>query len=392
MHKKVNITEELTQKAYQQLKDHLIDAHYAPGEKLPSLRKMTETYGFRRNTLWRAIQQLKNEDWLEVSSTTPCRVAPSITHSLLPRLSVAFMVAGDTCIQNSIFQRVYDTLVTHGPRMNIYPYQQLVDPQADIQKLNLPCKTDMILLSSDLSGHLLGIEALGIPLIGIDTPSSLNLDYAISTDHFFGGQMACPPLLQSNPTHVMVITPGQENKGPDEGTALRSLGFRKAWVESGRSNHHVLELVLPVSSWEDIRLAIHQFMIAHPQIQGIFAATGDKVAMYTIDVLKQLGHKVPADVPVVGFDGSPQARMHNPPITTIGTPMESYAIKALQLTRRLLQNDPQTKRPEPSRMEIKPHLILGMTTLGADSGSNLKTIALENQKKSQATNNANILA
>ena len=392
MLKKVNTTEELTQKAYQQLKDNLIDAHFAPGEKLPSLRKMTEAYGFRRNTLWRAIQQLKNENWLEVSATTPCRVAPSVAHSLLPRLSVAFLVAGDTCIENNIFQRVYDTLVKHGPRMNIYPYLQLVDPQADNKNLKLPCKTDMILLSSDLSRHLPNIEALGIPLIGIDTPSSLNLDYAISTDHFLGGQMACPLLLKSNPKYVMVITIDHDNKGPDAGTALRSLGFRKAWVESGRSNQHILELILPASSWAEVRVAIHQFIVNHPQIQGIFAAVGDKVAIYAMDVLKQLGRKVPAEIPVIGFDGSAQARMHNPSITTIGTPMESYAVKALQLTRRLLQNDPQTIRPEPSRMEIKPNLILGMTTLAADSESILKTISLENQKKSQARNHANALA
>jgi DNA-binding LacI/PurR family transcriptional regulator len=49
---------------------------------------------------------------------------------------------------------------------------------------------------------------------------------------------------------------------------------------------------------------------------AIFAAS-DLIAIGALHALKELGLRVPEDVAVVGFDGTPMARFSNPPLTTV---------------------------------------------------------------------------
>ncbi|MBL4702802.1 MAG: GntR family transcriptional regulator [Phycisphaeraceae bacterium] len=219
MQKKPKATQVLTQQAYRLLKDDLIDARFAPGEDLPSLRKMIQMYGFKRDTLWRAIKQLESENWLKASTSLRFCVAPEVADSLLPKLSIVFMALGTECILHHLFQRVYDTLVAHGPRMNLHTTLQLVDSNSDIKKLEQLAEADLILLSSDLTGRLPEVQSFGKPIIGINTSKSLHLPYAIDTDNFLGGQMACTPLLASNPEYVLIITIDSQNQGPGESLA-----------------------------------------------------------------------------------------------------------------------------------------------------------------------------
>jgi DNA-binding LacI/PurR family transcriptional regulator len=48
----------------------------------------------------------------------------------------------------------------------------------------------------------------------------------------------------------------------------------------------------------------------------VFAAS-DLIAIGALHALKQAGLRVPGDVAMVGFDGTPMARFADPPLTTV---------------------------------------------------------------------------
>ena len=58
-------------------------------------------------------------------------------------------------------------------------------------------------------------------------------------------------------------------------------------------------------------------LLAHGRsFDAVFAAS-DLIAIGAMRALQDAGLRVPADVAVVGFDGTPMARFCNPPLTTV---------------------------------------------------------------------------
>ena len=77
----------------------------------------------------------------------------------------------------------------------------------------------------------------------------------------------------------------------------------------------------------------------HPALEEAFASTrpptailaqSDRIALIAVDWLKARGLSVPHDVSVVGFDGVPEARMSDPPLTTIQQPIAEIGRRAVK--------------------------------------------------------------
>ena len=69
---------------------------------------------------------------------------------------------------------------------------------------------------------------------------------------------------------------------------------------------------------------------------AVFAGDDDS-ALGVIAALKQVGKQVPRDVAVVGFDDIPFARIINPPLTTIRSPIEEVGREAVRLLVKSIQ-------------------------------------------------------
>ena len=69
---------------------------------------------------------------------------------------------------------------------------------------------------------------------------------------------------------------------------------------------------------------------------AVFAGDDDS-ALGVIAALKQVGKLVPRDVAVVGFDDIPFARIINPPLTTIRSPIEEVGREAVRLLVKCIQ-------------------------------------------------------
>lgn len=74
-----------------------------------------------------------------------------------------------------------------------------------------------------------------------------------------------------------------------------------------------------------------------PEIPDAFACANDYLAIHLIGALKKLGLSVPKDVMVTGFDGSPEAKLITPTLTTAKIPSTDIGKLAATLLIRRIQ-------------------------------------------------------
>ena len=93
----------------------------------------------------------------------------------------------------------------------------------------------------------------------------------------------------------------------------------------------------------DLYQQVEAFLIANPTIDGIFAIN-DLLALDVIEILNDLGKRVPEDVQVIGCDGIKLARERDYLLSTIRQPVEAMAEKSVDMLLKTLSEEKIDKR------------------------------------------------
>jgi LacI family transcriptional regulator/LacI family purine nucleotide synthesis repressor len=72
-----------------------------------------------------------------------------------------------------------------------------------------------------------------------------------------------------------------------------------------------------------------------PELPTAFVCGGDRIAVALIDALKKLGHSVPNDISVTGFDNLEAASIISPKLTTVNVEREALGIEAVNRLLRI---------------------------------------------------------
>lgn len=116
-------------------------------------------------------------------------------------------------------------------------------------------------------------------------------------------------------------------------------GWRAALAARGVSEPPVVE-----GDWSPASgYAAGLELASDPSVTAVFAA-GDEMAIGLIHALREAGRRVPEDVSVVGFDGTPVFAYVTPPLTTVRQPFDAAAREGI---RRLVHaiEKPDTDLP-----------------------------------------------
>jgi len=91
----------------------------------------------------------------------------------------------------------------------------------------------------------------------------------------------------------------------------------------------------------------------YPDIDGVFAAS-DTMAAAVVGVLRDAGFRVPEDIAVVGYDGTPVAIATRPMLTTVRQPIEAMGHAMAQLLLKRIEHPDEPK----SQIIFKTELIV----------------------------------
>jgi len=133
---------------------------------------------------------------------------------------------------------------------------------------------------------------------------------------------------------------------------FRREGYLQGLISSGITPDGSLELEADLTE-EDGYSAARRLLALHPRPSAILAAS-DLMAIGAIRAAKEMGLRVPHDLAVVGFDGTPVSAFAHPPLTTVRQPAYDIGARAAHMLMDLLGGQAEEVRHE----IVQPALII----------------------------------
>jgi len=186
------------------------------------------------------------------------------------------------------------------------------------------------------------------PLVAVG-PGPQDVLPAVAIDHHGAATAVTRHLLDLGHRTVFHIAGPTDRTNPGS----RLAGWRDALVGAGA----VVPLPL-VGDWSaESGCELASRLLARSDVTAIFAAN-DQMALGVLRALFEAGRRVPQDVSVVGFDGTPQAEFFSPPLTTVGQNFTELGRRSFELLLTEIEVGPTG----PAHETIPAELILRAST------------------------------
>jgi LacI family transcriptional regulator len=187
----------------------------------------------------------------------------------------------------------------------------------------------LILTATRMADPLLARMAAGvIPIVMVGRPDVEGVSY-VDADNHGGARLAASHLCGLGYERIGLIgAPTSTTAGVD-----RLNGFIEGLALHGRALHPSLRVDGDFSEASGYR-AMQTLMPHRPD--ALFVAS-DTMAMGALRALREAGVRVPRDIALVGFDGSPASETSTPPLTTVRQPVTETGARAVQMLNDLVR-------------------------------------------------------
>ncbi|GIV20739.1 MAG: LacI family transcriptional regulator [Armatimonadota bacterium] len=218
-------------------------------------------------------------------------------------------------------------------------------------------RIDGALLLRDIDDPLSDILAdSGFPHVVVFTRARRPDVYSVDCDNVQGGYLATKHLLGLGHRAIVHLR-GSSRSAP----ALdRWHGYVQAMREAGiePEERWVLEMTAPLSD----ATPLVELMRSRHRPTAIFAWSDD-VAIRAMQVLRDLGLRIPEDVAVVGYDSTEVCNHTDPPLTSVRQPIYEMAREGVKTLVRLIEGE----RPHPVARIFEPVLDIRRSCGSASS-------------------------
>jgi LacI family transcriptional regulator len=218
-------------------------------------------------------------------------------------------------------------------------------------------RIDGALLLRDIDDPLSDILAdSGFPHVLIFTRARRPDVYSVDCDNVKGGYIATKHLLELGHRAIVHLR-GSSHSAP----ALdRWHGYVQAMREAGiePDERWVLEMTAPLSD----ATPLVELMRSRHRPTAIFAWSDD-VAIRAMQVLREMGLRIPEDVAIVGYDSTEVCNHTDPPLTSVRQPIYEMAREGVKTLVRLIEGE----RPQPVARIFEPVLDIRRSCGAASS-------------------------
>ena len=153
----------------------------------------------------------------------------------------------------------------------------------------------------------------------------------VHCDGKLGAQLATQALLEAGCYNPGIVTSSFQNGQPHCDPERWGV-FQKLCLDSGVVPHTFEIELLDFSSGKSLAARIPR------EVDGIFCAAGDLVAIGLLAGFRERGIQVPQDMKLVGYDGLDVSSLVSPGLTTVAQPLEDMGRQAVQFCFSLLSN------------------------------------------------------
>ncbi len=223
-------------------------------------------------------------------------------------------------ISSGLHSKGYDLLVVHvDPHDSKWAHQYLDTGRVD---------GFILMTSTRKQSHIKTLVEMGAPFIVWGVPHPVYKFCSIMGDNFTGGKLATEHLLRSGRQKIAFLG------GPAEELEVqqRHNGYETALKAAGKSIDPALLAYGDFSNTSGAT-AMRQLLTQAPDLDAVFV-NSDLMAIAAMDVIREMGRRVPEEVAVIGYDDLSITAHSNPPLTTI---RQNIPLAGKMLAQNLVQ-------------------------------------------------------
>ncbi|MEC0212957.1 LacI family DNA-binding transcriptional regulator [Paenibacillus ehimensis] len=194
------------------------------------------------------------------------------------------------------------------------------------------------------SSVLLEVRRLHVPFVLVDHEDGLIPSDTVFVNNYDSMHRLTNHLIGIGHSRLMFVGDPRYSRSFYD----RWTGFRSAVEEQGLVSDTSASLLIRLEGYEvfgeQIREAFESLR-RRKAMPTAFVCANDTIALDTIQVLQQMGYKVPADVSVSGFDNIENSYRTTPSLTTVNVPKELMGARAVEkLFERVSRNEDVTEK------------------------------------------------
>ncbi|TEA79971.1 LacI family DNA-binding transcriptional regulator [Allopusillimonas ginsengisoli] len=188
-------------------------------------------------------------------------------------------------------------------------------------------------MSSQLAAHC---HAVGIPVVLFNRLAPVEEASTVTSDNLEGGRLAARTLIECGARRIAFVR-GLEDSST---TQDREKGLKE---ELARHRKRLFGHICGEYDFDAAKAATRELFSLAKKPDALFVAN-DHMAFAVIDALRDMGHEVPRDVQVVGFDNVPQSAWGGYRLTTIEQNSELMARATVSILLEHLETGDATPR------------------------------------------------
>lgn len=208
----------------------------------------------------------------------------------------------------------------------------------------------MILLGTrpiEAESHVLEQAARSIPVVILDYTTNCNM-YCVRADEAAGMELAVKHLVTLGHSKIALIN-GEKNFTTN---FYKQIGYETALRNSGIGLRP--EYIIASSPYYDGGIEGTEQLLNLPDPPTAIVTAGDQIAMGAYYAAQRRGYRIPQDISIVGFSGSPTSAYIYPPLTTVNQHGPESACQAALLLVKIIEGREISDR----NIIITPSLIV----------------------------------
>ncbi len=182
--------------------------------------------------------------------------------------------------------------------------------------------------------------------------------HVVKTDNEKGAYLAVEYLIKKGKRKIGLFIGSL--KGEESGLSPRErlTGYKKALKDYNIEYEESRIVEIEKYYFEDGQKALKSIIERKAEIDSIFCAAGDMVAMGVLRETQLRGIKVPDDLSIIGYDNIVTSSLVTPSLTTVKQPIRILGITALKMSIDAVEN----RGTERKQMVFEPELIVRNST------------------------------